>query len=91
MSFSGSDLCYMLELGEFEMKQETSERKPRGINSFLNGVCKSCQYEAPNCRENLQLCILAEISYYIRKTSIILDLIARNDIETLRSVLERWE
>lgn len=64
---------------------------PRGIKSFLKHVCSECVHISPGCQENLELCILAEISYYVKRLALIAELSALGEKEKLREILREWD
>ena len=72
--------------------------KAFGLETFRKGVCSQCKYKTNNCEEHIDLCLLAEIAYYVRKLTILTELMCcRMDLdnsersEKLLSKLEQLE
>jgi len=49
--------------------------KAFGLETFKKGVCSQCKYKTNNCEEHIDLCLLAEIAYYVRKLTILTELL----------------
>ncbi len=47
--------------------------KPIGIKTFQNNLCKNCECKTSDCGLRIDLCILAEINYNIKRLSVIVE------------------
>ncbi|RLI76528.1 hypothetical protein DRP05_12765 [Archaeoglobales archaeon] len=50
--------------------------KAFGLETFKNGVCSQCKYKTNGCEEHIDLCLLSEIAYYVRKLAILTELMS---------------
>ncbi|MEM2086011.1 MAG: hypothetical protein QXF06_01230 [Archaeoglobaceae archaeon] len=48
------------------------EKRAVGLNTFFS-LCERCKFKTDNCTKNIDLCILSEICFYLRKIAILLE------------------
>ena len=62
---------------------------PHGVKTFINGVCRQCKYKSPGCQKDVELCMLSEITYYVRRMAIMLELALQGRFGDVKALQEQ--